>query len=238
MVERVIQSNLASPRAYETGEFNNQSVLIERFRQSRVKIAIQKDGELTDISRLIYSERFGIEVEPIETGSRTLVSVSDDGEFGFLYARNKDICNLVAAGAVDQAIVGIDRLIEDEDIDLVEVADEFREYGMWSLVLATPIDSETVSIDQIRRVATKYPVITKAYLESLKIQNTEIISVTGGSEIYPYLDYRNGNIDAIVDLKVTGASLRENSLIDWDPPIGEVFPVLIRKKTEPRINVA
>lgn len=230
MVERIIQPNPLAPKAYETGEIDTQTVLIERFRQTRIKIAIQKDGELTEISRTIYGERLGIGVPPLPTDERSLLSVSEDGAFGFLYARNKDICNLVAAGAVDQAVVGMDRLVEDEDVDKVEIVAEFPEYGQWSIVLATPAASEIKSVEQIRRVATKYPVITRAYFNSLEVEDVEVIAINGGSEMYPYLTYRNGPIDAIVDLTVTGNSLNQNGLVPWMPAIGDIYPVLIRAK--------
>lgn len=234
MVERIIKPNPTAPRiAYETGESDTSVALIERFIQSPVKIAIQKDGELTEISRAIYGERLGIGIPPLPTDERSLVSISEDGAFGFLYARNKDICDLVAAGAVDQAVVGMDRLVEDEDFDKVEVVAEFPEYGQWSIVLATPASSDVRSVDQIRRVATKYPVITSAYFASLQTERVEVIAINGGSEMYPYLSYKNGPIDAIVDLTVTGNSLKQNGLIAWTPAIGDVYPVLIRAR-DPR----
>lgn len=230
MVERIIKPNPSAPNLSEFGESLSVTDNIEKFINSRVKIAIQKDGELTEISRAIYAERLGIGVPPLPIDERELVSTSEDGAFGFLYTRNKDICNLVAAGAVDQAVVGMDRLLEDEDVDKVEILAEFPEYGRWSIVLATPTSSNLRSVDEIRRVATKYPVITGAYFKGLNLKEVEVIAINGGSEMYPYLKYQSASIDAIVDLTVTGNSLRQNGLVAWVPAIGDVYPVLIRAK--------
>lgn len=231
MVERVLKPNpTQQPRPFELGENGGSFELIQRFMNAPVKIALQKDGGLTEISRAIYNERLGIGVPPLPPDERDLVSVSEDGFFGYLFVRNKDICNLVASGAVDQAIVGLDRLVEDEDYDKVDVVATFREYGVWSIVMATANGSGITSLDQISRVASKYPVITKGYFDSLERPNVEVVSVNGATEIFPYLNYQEGPIDAIVDLTVSGKSLRQNNLTVWDPPVGEVYPVLIRAK--------
>ncbi len=230
MVERVLQSTPIKPSPSELAEYGGSFELIQRFMEAPVKIALQKDGGLTEISRAIYNERLGIGVPPLPPDERDLVSVSPDGFFGYLFVRNKDICNLVASGAVDQAIVGLDRLVEDQDYDKVEMVATFREYGLWSIVLATANGSGIVSLDQIQRVASKYPVITGEYFRTLGMPNVEVVSVNGATEIFPYLQYQEGPIDAIVDLTVSGRSLKQNNLVVWDPPIGEVYPVLIRAK--------
>jgi len=212
-------------------EFENNAELLEKFRQTKTKIAIQKDGELTDISREILAITYNIVVPPKDPKSRSLVSVSEDGEVGFVYARNKGICGLIANGAVDVAVVGTDRLIEDQAEDAVDIVASYRDSYAWQLVLATPADRDIQVPGQIRRVATQYPVIAKRYFESMGVEDVDVVPTVGGTELYPYLDY-GGEIDAVVDMTVTGSSLYAHNLTPWTPSIGEVYPVLIQSRQD------
>jgi len=205
----------------------NAAELFEQFKRTKTKIAIQKDGELTDISRTILASAFDIVVPAKDPKDRRLVAVSEDGEYGFVYARNKGICELVANGAVDMAVVGTDRLIEDQAEDRVDIVASYKDAYSWPLVLATPMDRGIEEPRQIRRIATQYPVITRRYFESLGVADVDIIPTVGGTELYPYLDY-NGPIDAVVDMSVSGQSLAAHNLTPWTPTIGDVYPVLIQ----------
>lgn len=212
-------------------DFENNAELLEKFRQTKTKIAIQKDGELTDISREILAEAYNIVVPAKDAKNRSLIDVSEDGEIGFVYARNKGICGLVASGAVDVAVVGTDRLIEDQAEDAVDIVASYRDSYAWQLVLATPADSGIQEPGQIRRIATQYPVITQRYFESMGVAGVDIVPTVGGTELYPYLDY-GGQIDAVVDMSVTGSSLYAHNLTPWTPSIGEVYPVLIQSRQD------
>ncbi|MGF7229649.1 MAG: ATP phosphoribosyltransferase [Candidatus Saccharibacteria bacterium] len=210
-----------------TEDMQNAAELFEQFKRTKTKIAIQKDGELTDVSRAILADVFDIVVPAKDPKDRRLVSVSEDGEYGFVYARNKGICELVANGAVDLAVVGTDRLIEDQAEDRVDIVASYKDAYSWPLVLATPIGSGIETPQQIRRIATQYPVITQRYFETMGIEEIDIIQTVGGTELYPYLDY-NGPIDAVVDMSVSGQSLAAHNLTPWTPIIGDVYPVLIQ----------
>jgi|GEM_PF-1510582 len=225
--------NLERPSALTTTpeKLLENRELLERFRATKTKIAIQKDGSLTDIARSILYDTYDIFVPPTPKG-RVSVGVSDDGETGFIYTRNKSICALVAEGAADMAIVGTDRLIEDEAEERVDIVASYRDRFAWSLVVATPLLSNVTSPDQITRIATQYPVITRRYFESIGRDDVNITTTTGGTELYPYLQYGDRPIDAIVDLMATGESLAAHDMAPWTPSIGEVYPVLIQKKRE------
>ena len=203
--------------------------LLERFQATKTKIAIQKDGALTDIARKIILDAYDIEV-PKSPKGRFSVEVSDDGETGFVYARNKSICNLVAEGAVDMAVVGTDRLIEDEAENRVAIINSYQDSYSWSLVLATPALLSVSDPREISRVATQYPLITKRYFESMGQFEVEVEATVGGTELYPYLRYGERQIDAVVDLVATGESLAAHDLVPWTPAIGEVYPVLIQRQ--------
>lgn len=225
MIRPPSPENIPAPADSEA--FGGQPPALEAFIKSKTKIAIQRDGELTDISRSIFADELNIEVPFQSPNSRLLVATVDDGEFGFIYARNKDMCSLVATGAVDMAIVGMDRLIEDEAEQQVEIVAEFSERALWPVVFATPAAGGIDSLQQVRRIATKYPVMTTRYLAEFN-PAVEIIPVAGGAEIYPYLGYNGDRIDGIIDMSVTGNSLRAHNLVAWDPPVAQVYPVLIR----------
>jgi ATP phosphoribosyltransferase len=222
LLELSPQKNPSSPEAT-----SKTAELLERFRNAGTKIAIQKDGELTQISREVLADTYGIRVPSKDSREKTLFGVSDDGEYGFVYARNKGICDLVANGAVDLAVVGTDRLFEDDVENRVEVVASFEDRYSWPLVVATPLNSDISSLSQVRRVATQYPRITQRFFESWGAE-IETVPTVGSTELYAYIQYGGEPIDAIVDMSITGRSLSAHNLVPWDPSIGDIYPVLIR----------
>lgn len=206
------------------------SVLLEQFQQTKTKIAIQKDGELTDISRGLFKETLNIDVPERNSNDRQLMSVSEDGQYGFVYARNKNIGQLVANGAVDLAILGTDRLVEDEVEDRVEIIASYQDRYSWNVLLATPSNRNITNVTEIRRVATQYPITARRYFSSLAMEDVEIVTTAGGTELYPYFDFGNIAIDAIIDLSVSGNSMAAHNLAPWSPAVEEVYPVLIQSQ--------
>lgn len=59
----------------------------------------------------------------------------------------------------------------------------------------------------MKRIATKYPNVTKAFFEG-KGMDVKIIKIEGSVELAPLLDLS----DAIVDIVETGTTLKENGL--------------------------
>jgi ATP phosphoribosyltransferase len=199
--------------------------VLERFRKAPFKIAIQKDGELTEISRQIISQELGICIPPRHAKERCLLDISEDGRYGVMYTRNKDICKHVASGAVDLAIVGLDRLIEDGVEERVVRVRTYKEYS-WRIVLATPQHLRITNLEQITRVATQYPEITRRFFQQTG-QPVSIIQSAGGTEVYPHILHEGDQVQAIVDLVVSGKSLAAHDLVRWDPAIMTIFPVMI-----------
>lgn len=232
----VLGTNQAPVPRLSPERISEAAVLLERFRSTSTKIAIQKDGTLTDIARTILLDTYGICVPPTPKG-RVSVGVSEDGATGFVYARNKGICNLVAERAVDMAIVGTDRLIEDGVEDRVDLVASYRDKFSWSLVLAAPSGSNIRSPEEVTRVATQYPVITTRYFESMGRPDIDVVATAGGTELYPYLNYGDRPIDAVVDLTSTGESLAAHDMVPW-ASIGDVYPVLIRAKQMEGVSYA
>jgi len=219
------EQKIYTSQLYSSVEQTPWLEVLERFREAPFKIAIQKDGELTGISKQIIADELGILLPFRDPKERRLLDVSNDGNVGFMYTRNKDICRLVASGAVDLAIVGFDRIIEDDVTEKVFQLNEYIAYS-WPLVIATSQQSGISKLDQIKNVATQYPKITEQFF-AYQGQNVNIIESAGGTEVYPYITYNGNTIDAIIDLSVTGASLHANGLIRWDPPILSISPIMI-----------
>lgn len=65
-------------------------------------------------------------------------------------------------------------------------------------------------LDQIpnKRVASKYPNITRAYFEGTKKESVEIIKLNGSVELAPLI----GLSEVIVDIVESGRTLKENGL--------------------------
>jgi ATP phosphoribosyltransferase len=123
-----------------------------------------------------------------------------------LFARPVDIPEYVATGAADLGITGHDMVAEREALveELLDI-----QSGRAKLVLAVPEDSPVTSVNQLngKKVATEFPVITRAYFEKHNV-SIDIVLVGGACEATPYL----GIADAIVDLSSSGATLKSNRL--------------------------
>lgn len=200
----------------------------ERFRSTEIKIAIQKDGELTSISQTIIANYFGIQVPDRDPSEKKMMAVSEDGRFGYAYARNKDIGRLVASRMIDFAVIGVDRLAEDDIDDQIEVVNSYEDQYSWPLVLAAPEGSGITSAAQVRRVATQYPRTTERFFREQELPGVEIVPTSGSTEMYPYLGTDEAPIDAVVDMCVTGSSMAAHNLVKLPPIVGTAFPVLIR----------
>lgn len=220
-----------SPPAFQ-GERSDSGDIFERFRAAETKIAIQKDGELTQLSKEIISGYFGVNIPPRDPSEKKFVSVSEDGTMGYAYVRNKDIGRLVARRMVDFAVIGADRLVEDDIDDMIDVVTSYEDKYSWPLVLAVPENSEIEAPTQIRRVATQYPRIAERFFQGQGLPGVEIVPTTGSTELYPYLSREDAPIDAVIDIRVTGSSLAANNLVEWTPIVGTSFPVLIKPKGE------
>ncbi len=202
---------------------------IKSFQATSFKFALQKDGELTNISLATLGAATESDVSRLlpDAGRKLYTVVGEN--VGVTLARNKAICQLVAHGAVDAGIVGLDQVYESGLADRLVVARELREAGEWKIVLATAKASEFQSITEVLVVATQYPVIAEAFFASIDHEPT-IIRTQGSTEVMPLLQYGGRNVDGIVDLRVSGNTLEANGMEAWEPAITTVFPVLITNR--------
>lgn len=150
-------------------------------------------------------QRAGLLYEPAQ--ERSLVVPAIGGGW-LLIAKPVDIPVYVEHGAADAGIVGRDILLE-QGRDVYELVD--LGFGACRGVVALP-EGEAEQLWQPGRrlrVATKYPRLTARYFER-EGRPVDIIALNGALELAP----RVGLADAIVDLVMTGKTLRDNFLVE------------------------
>ncbi|HRF49333.1 MAG TPA: ATP phosphoribosyltransferase [Anaerolineales bacterium] len=131
-----------------------------------------------------------------------------------IFQRPGDIVVSVREGSVDFGITGLDVTEERRgSANEVVVIHEALGFGGCQLALAVPEEWPVERVEQLRdryglRIATKYPVVTKRYLETNGVSGFSLIDVEGTLEVAPAIGYA----DAIVDLVSSGQTLRDNRL--------------------------
>lgn len=171
--------------------------------QLRIRLAIQKDGRLTE-ETLSILKKSGIE---IMFDKRGFLAKADNFSLEVLFVRDDDISKLVDAGVADIGIVGENIYRENASTSIIK---RYLEFGKCFLALAIPTNSDIKTLNDLngKRIATSYHRLTKEFLEQKGIREKSIIDIAGSVEVAPLIDYA----DAIVDLVSTGSSLRQNNL--------------------------
>jgi ATP phosphoribosyltransferase len=180
---------------------------------SPITIAVPKGRVNRALAPLF--ERAGIDPAPILADDRKLVRESADGSLRFLLLKPDDVPTYVEYGAADLGISGKD-VLRERGYDLFQPLD--LEVGICRLVVAGPAGASTPPIP---RVATKYPRAATEHFAERGVQ-AEVIYVQGSVEIAPLV----GLADLIVDLVESGATLRDNGLVERET-IASVSSVLV-----------
>lgn len=165
--------------------------------------------------------RIGITCPEMNEDNRKLVFENREQGFRFMAVRATDVPTYVEYGCADIGVVGKDTLLEQEK-DLYEPLD--LKFGYCRLVVAEP--KELVQNDDPAnwsniRVATKYPNVTEKYFAGKGVQ-VELIKLYGSIELAPLV----GLSERIVDLVSTGATLRDNDMVEVET-IAEITTRLI-----------
>jgi len=147
--------------------------------------------------------RAGLDVSPLSERDRKLLRPTRDGTLRYLFLKPDDVPTYVEYGAADLGVCGRDTLREKR-FDVLAPID--LGIGQCRMVVAAPTGEQ---IPAIPRIATKYPRIAAEHFARRGIQ-AEIISVQGSVELAPLV----GLSDAIVDLVESGATLRDNGLVE------------------------
>jgi len=179
---------------------------------SRLRIAIQKSGRLSDKS-LDLLKRSGLE---FSRSKDKLFWYGRDFPVDLLLVRNDDIPRMLLDGVCDLGIVGeniaYEVMLERQSTNELECV-KLLGFGQCHLSIAVP---ESLSIKdsselQGKRIATSYPALTR-YLLAEKDITMQISELSGSVEIAPSL----GTADAIADLVSTGTTLRANHLVELE----------------------
>lgn len=182
--------------------------------EHRLKIALTK-GRLQDRSVELF-ERMGLDCSPIRNPGRRLVHTLPNYPMDAVLAKAPDVITYVEHGVCDLGIVGKDTILE-QGRSFYEVLD--LGFGKCRFALAVKEGTDFYGTYKTRRVASKYPNVTRTFFEK-KGMDVSIIKIEGSVELAPILNLA----DAIVDIVETGATLRENGLV----PIEDVAQVSAR----------
>ncbi|MCP4862548.1 MAG: ATP phosphoribosyltransferase [Pseudomonadota bacterium] len=178
---------------------------------SRLRIAIQKSGRLSDDS-IALLKAIGIK---LNIRDRLLIAHSTNENIDLLRVRDDDIPGLVMDGVVDMGFIGENELEEKmlerqaagkpADFEVLRRLD----YGGCRLSLAVPTEMDYSGAASLagKKVATTYPYLLERYFKEQGI-SAKAVMLTGSVEVAP----RAGVADAICDLVSTGATLEANGL--------------------------
>lgn len=169
----------------------------------RLRIALTK-GRLQDKSVELF-ERMGVDCAPIRNPGRRLIHELPNYPLDAVLAKAPDVITYVEHGVCDLGIVGKDTILEKGGA-FYEVLD--LGFGTCRFALAVKEGSDFYGTYKTRRIASKYPAVTRAFFAK-KGMDVDIIKIEGSVELAPILDLADG----IVDIVETGATLRENGLI-------------------------
>ncbi|MCF7807820.1 MAG: ATP phosphoribosyltransferase [Candidatus Marinimicrobia bacterium] len=178
---------------------------------SRLKIAIQKSGRLSDAT-LDLLKKCGLNLN--KPKDRLIMHVKNM-PIDLLFVRDDDIPGLVMDGVVDIGFAG-DNIVQEVKLKRQtrgEVA-EFNllkqlDYGNCRLSIAFPEEKQYESISDLggKTLATTYPYLTGAYLKGQGVK-AKTVQLKGSVEVAP----RAGLSDAICDIVSTGTTLEANGL--------------------------
>ncbi len=149
----------------------------------------------------------GIDTSGLLEDTRKLIITDEENKVRFFLVKPSDVPTYIEYGAADIGICGRDTLLE-EGRDLYEVID--LGIGKCRMCVAGP-ESLKGKLDSLpsKRVATKYPNISREYYQRVKGESVEIIELSGSVELAPLV----GLSEVIVDIVESGKTLQENGLV-------------------------
>ena len=172
-----------------------------------ITLAVPK-GRVQDEAIALFAKA-GVDLSPIQDGSRRLVFELPAAGLRVLVVRDADVPTYVEHGAADLGIAGRD-VLEERGSDLYEPLD--LKIGACRLAVAEPIDPPARAVDDEGRGAhlrycTKFPNLTRRHLEKSGTV-ADVIKLSGSVELGPL----TGLCDRIVDLVSSGETLRQHRL--------------------------
>jgi ATP phosphoribosyltransferase len=180
---------------------------------SRIKVAIQKSGRLTEHSLELLT-RCGLSYS---RGRDQLICYGENMPVDLLLVRDDDIPGLVQESVCDLGIVG-QNIIEECRLKLLSQGEQhlfelltLLDFGHCRLSFGMPQGTEFKGYASLqnKRIATTYPFILKDYLKREGI-TAEVVPFSGAVEIAPSL----GKADLVCDLVSSGATLRAHQMYE------------------------
>ena len=191
---------------------------------SRLHLAIQKSGRLSDYSRGLLRDA-GLK---IQNGKNDLTARVDNFPADLMFVRDDDIPTFVSDGVCEFGIVGENVL---QEFALGEAEPRFEVvaslgFGRCSLRIAAPeaTDYRGPASLEGARIATSYPCLVQKFLDDNKVR-ASVVKMNGAVELAPRLQIAN----FICDLVSTGATLEANGLRAVETVL-ESEAVLVRTK--------
>ena len=188
-----------------------------------MRIAIPK-GRLQDKVLEVFAGA-GYDV-PDDADLKTRRLVFDRGGIEWIFVKDGDVPVYVEHGAADAGIAGLDQILEHECTAYQPVELPFGHCRL--MLIAAP------GAPPLTKVATKYPNITREFLESRSVR-AEIVPLSGSVELAAVLNLTSH----VVDLVETGETVRVHKL-ELQEVIAEISPRLIVGKnsyrTEPFVR--
>jgi ATP phosphoribosyltransferase len=186
--------------------------------RTEVRLALPSKGRLAE-DALDLLDNAGLRVHK-PNPRQYQASIPSLPGLNVLFQRAGDIVTSVRDGSVDFGITGWDVVCEkgggnDQILTLLQGLG----FGFCTLNVIVPESWEEVqSISHLvswqaqsgrpLRVATRFPNLTRAFLQQNGLENVRLVLAEGTLEIAPTIGYA----DAIVDLVSTGTTLRDNRL--------------------------
>jgi ATP phosphoribosyltransferase len=186
-----------------------------------LRIAIPNKGSLAEDSISVLKEA-GYKQR---SDSRDLVLIDSENQVEFYYLRPRDIALYVGSGELEAGITGRDLLIDSEAqaIEILALG-----FGKSTFRFAAPQDKKFQVKDiSGKRVATAYPGLVGAHLNTLGVQ-AKVVRLDGAVES----SVRLGVADLIADVVSTGNTLRQAGLEMFGDPILESEAILITRESE------
>ena len=168
----------------------------------RLTLAVPSKGRMSEPALRLCADA-GLSFEATE---RALLVPCANAPVDLLLVRASDIPEYVQDGVVDLGITG-SNLVAETEAHVEELAR--LGFARCRLEAAVPEDAPPQSLADLDglRVATAYPVSTRALLERAGVR-AELVPVSGSVEAAPRL----GLCDAVVDLVSTGSTASANGL--------------------------
>jgi ATP phosphoribosyltransferase len=175
--------------------------------ESRLHIAIQKSGRLSDYSRGLLRDA-GLR---IQNGKNDLTARVENFPADLMFVRDDDIPTFVSDGVCEFGVVG-ENVLQEFAIGAAEARIEIVArlgFGRCSLRIAAPETAEYRGPESLSgsRIATSYPCLVRRFLEERGIE-ADVVKMNGAVELAPRL----GIASFVCDLVSTGATLEANGL--------------------------